>query len=346
MNLFAQTTATVILPLLLLVSLFCYINVSLAQNCKSQISRTIIVDQSGKSKFKTVQSAIDSIPENNNQWVKIHINAGTYKEKVHIPCQKPCIFLEGEGIDVTTITYNDHQSTDESATFSSSPDNVVASKITFKNSFDVGKMLSLQEIKDGNDVVPALSARIYGDKSGFYDCRFVGYQDTLWDVEGRHYYKNCIIEGAVDFIFGSGQSYFEDCVINATSPGFITAQGRESDNDPSGFVFKGGSVVGSNPASSFLGRAYGPYSRVIFYGTNLGSVVHPKGWHSWHFATHEDKFTYGEVNCKGAGANLSKRVPWEKKLVATQLNQFSRSSFVDHDNWILQQQTSLTIGET
>nr|XP_029153325.1 probable pectinesterase 29 [Arachis hypogaea] len=197
------------LPLLLLVSLFCYISVSLAQNCNSKISRTIIVDQSGKSKFKTVQSAIDSIPENNNQWVKIHINAETYKEKVHIPCQKPCIFLEGEGIDVTTITYNDHQSTDQSATFSSSPDNVVASKITFKNSFDVGKMLSLKEIKDGNYAVPALSARIYGDKSGFYDCRFVGYQDTLWDVEGRHYFKNCIIEGAVDFIFGSGQSYFE-----------------------------------------------------------------------------------------------------------------------------------------
>ncbi|MED6127096.1 hypothetical protein PIB30_084889 [Stylosanthes scabra] len=268
--------------------IFCFFVIK-GQDCiNNQISRTIIVDQSGRdSKFKTVQSAIDSIPENNNKWVKIHINAGTYEEKVNIPCEKPCIFLEGEGIDVTTITYNDHQQMDESATFSSYPDNVVASSITFKNSFDVGRVMSLEEIKNGNIQVPALSARIYGDKSGFYNCKFVGYQDTLWDVQGRHYFKNCIIEGAVDFIFGNGQSYFEDCVMNTTSSGFITAQGRQSDEEPSGFVFKGGYVVGSNGASSLLGRAYGPYSRVIFIQTNFDSVVSPTGWDSWHFATHE-----------------------------------------------------------
>ena len=58
-------------------------------------------------------------------------------------------------------------------------------------------------------MMPALAARIYGDKSAFFDCGFLGFQDTLWDVQGRHYYKNCYIQGAVDFIFGSGQSYFE-----------------------------------------------------------------------------------------------------------------------------------------
>ena len=59
------------------------------------------------------------------------------------------------------------------------------------------------------DVKPAVAARIYGDKSAFYDCSFTGFQDTLWDVEGRHYFKNCNIKGAVDFIFGNGQSYYE-----------------------------------------------------------------------------------------------------------------------------------------
>lgn len=73
--------------------------------------------------------------------------------------------------------------------------------IHWQNSFNVA----------GGRVAPALAARIYGDKSAFYDCKFVGYQDTLWDVEGRHYFKNCVIEGAVDFIFGNGQSYYEVC---------------------------------------------------------------------------------------------------------------------------------------
>lgn len=61
----------------------------------------------------------------------------------------------------------------------------------------------------GVGVSPALSARIYGDKSAFYDCAFLGVQDTLWDVQGRHHFLNCYIEGAVDFIFGAGQSLYE-----------------------------------------------------------------------------------------------------------------------------------------
>jgi hypothetical protein len=53
-------------------------------------------------------------------------------EKVTIPQEKPCIFLEGSGRDVTTIKYDDHGQTDTSATFTSSPDNVVAKGITFE----------------------------------------------------------------------------------------------------------------------------------------------------------------------------------------------------------------------
>ncbi|RDX89711.1 putative pectinesterase 10, partial [Mucuna pruriens] len=90
-----------------------------------------------KSDFKTIQAAIDSVATDNNQWVKIHINAGTYTEKVQIPFEKPCIFLEGQDKNATIITYDDHQRTDLSATFSSYPNNVVAAGITFKNSFDI-----------------------------------------------------------------------------------------------------------------------------------------------------------------------------------------------------------------
>jgi len=56
--------------------------------------------------------------------------------------------------------------------------------------------------------VPALAARISGDKSAFFNCGFVGFQDTLWDELGRHYFQGCTIEGAGDFIFGDGQSYY------------------------------------------------------------------------------------------------------------------------------------------
>lgn len=65
--------------------------------------------------------------------------------------------------------------------------------------------------------VPAVAAMISGDKSYFFRVGFFGLQDTLWDVTGRHYYKLCTIQGAIDFIFGAAQSLFEVIIINCLS---------------------------------------------------------------------------------------------------------------------------------
>lgn len=67
--------------------------------------------------------------------------------------------------------------------------------------------------------------------------------------------------------------------------GYVTAQGRQSESDPSGFVFRKGWIWGSGQV--MLGRAYGPYSRVIFHGTDLGAVVAPQGWDAWTYRGQE-----------------------------------------------------------
>jgi len=54
-----------------------------------------------------------------------------------------------------------------------------------------------------------VAAFIGGDKSAFYSVGFAGIQDTLWDSDGRHYFHRCTIQGAVDFILGSGQSIYQ-----------------------------------------------------------------------------------------------------------------------------------------
>lgn len=54
-----------------------------------------------------------------------------------------------------------------------------------------------------------------------------------------------------------------------TSPGWITAQGRDNPEDTGGF------------GSAFLGRAYGPYSRVLFYKVNFDAHIVPAGWDVW-----------------------------------------------------------------
>jgi pectinesterase len=55
----------------------------------------------------------------------------------------------------------------------------------------------------------AAAFRISGDMAFLYRCNFFGYQDTLYDHEGRHYYFRCFIEGSEDFIFGFARSLFE-----------------------------------------------------------------------------------------------------------------------------------------
>ncbi|XP_022999575.1 putative pectinesterase 52 [Cucurbita maxima] len=198
----------------------------------------------------------------------------------------------------------------------------------------------------------ALAARIYGDKSAFISCGFKGFQDTLWDVKGRHYFKSCYVEGAIDFIFGNGQSVYQDCMIHVNvgllpevNQGYITAQGRQSAKDLSGFVFKQCTIMGSGKA--FLGRAYGPFSRVIFEDTNMGNVVAPEGWNAWNFRGKEKNFMYIELNSRGIGSSPSKRVPWAKTQSspskgvswaktqgASQLNSYSVESFINQDGWI------------
>lgn len=54
----------------------------------------------------------------------------------------------------------------------------------------------------------AVAMRISGDKAAFYNCKFFGYQDTLCDDTGRHLFKDCLIRGTVDFIFGNGRSIY------------------------------------------------------------------------------------------------------------------------------------------
>ena len=235
--------------------------------------------------------------------------ACTRSEKVIIPQNKSFILLEGEGRQQTSIEWADHaggdSSTADSPTFAAHSADFVARDITFKvrrrrlqlinqtspaaAAHAMGLLLQNSYGGDGG-TSPAVAALVSGDRSSFYRCGFVGVQDTLGDMEGRHYYEACYIEGATDFIFGDGQSIFQGCDIRTapapvSSPGFITAQGRQSEADTSGFVFRGCTVRGDTPA--YLGRAWRRYARVIFYRTDMSGVVVGQGWDAWDYKGRE-----------------------------------------------------------
>ena len=65
--------------------------------------------------------------------------------------------------------------------------------------------------------------------------------------------------------------------------GYITAQKKESETETSGFVVKTSVITGDGKA--YLGRAWGPFSTVIFYNSTLSDVVMPAGWDAWRHAS-------------------------------------------------------------
>ncbi|XP_057783635.1 probable pectinesterase 29 isoform X2 [Salvia miltiorrhiza] len=289
---------------------------------RSKIHHTFDVDPSGKGHFTTIQDAIDAVPSHNQRWTCIRIKKGVYREQVSIPYYKPFIFLKGEGKRNTYISWDGHDSIATGATFSSDADNTIAQGISFVNSYNNATH---------NPMRPAVAAKIQGDKSAFHRCGFYGLQDTLWDAQGRHYFKECTIQGSVDFIFGAGQSLYEKCSISVVAnvhkvAGYITAQGRSKARETNGFVFKDCEIVGKGKA--YLGRAWRDYATVLFYNTSMSDVVVPQGWNAWK------QLRFAEHKCRGRGSNTSRRVKWANKLSDAELRHFTSISFIDNQGWL------------
>ena len=65
-----------------------------------------VVAQDGSGNFRTVQEAIDAVPDFRKQITRIYIRKGTYKEKLVVAPCKQHIALYGE--DGTVLTYDDY----------------------------------------------------------------------------------------------------------------------------------------------------------------------------------------------------------------------------------------------
>ncbi|KAG6741770.1 hypothetical protein POTOM_055049 [Populus tomentosa] len=83
----------------------------------------------------------------------------------------------------------------------------------------------------------AVAIRVTADWYAFYNCLFIGWQDTLYLHYGKQYLKDCYIEGYVDFIFGNSTTLLEHCHIQCKSAGLLIAQSIKSSQESTGYVF-------------------------------------------------------------------------------------------------------------
>lgn len=298
---------------------------------KISTNRTIKVDANGQGDFKSVQAAIDSVPNGNSNWIIIYISKGVYREKVHIPRNKPYIFMRGKGRGRTTIVWSENsEDSYRSATFKCEAPHFVAFGISFNNEARTGIAYTSQN--------QSVAAFVGGDKAAFYHCGFFSSHNTLFDSKGRHYYDNCYIQGSIDFIFGRGQSIYHECEIFVIAnkrheiQGSITAHSRQSTKENSGFVFVKGKVYGIGDV--YLGRANGAYSRVVFANTYFSRTVIPQGWTNWSHSGSTGNLHQAEYKCHGPGSASTNRAPWSKQLTDKEAAPFLSLDFIKGKEWL------------
>jgi len=186
----------------------------------------ITVDsKKGQGDFITVQDAINAIPMNNKNSVIINDKPNIYREKVTISEYKPSITLRGLNAKSTVITSNASDKSSDGpyylGTVSMLSSDFIAKDITIKNSYDPSDLIL-------ND--QAVVVRISGDHCVFYNCRFMGYQNTVLDESGKHYFENCYIEGDINIICANVKSLYDKCEVHAIPKqnGTFTSQKRSS----------------------------------------------------------------------------------------------------------------------
>ena len=298
-------------------------------------SKEITVAVDGSGDFRSVQQALDHVPDNNYEPVLIKIKPGVYQEQIRVAAGKRHITLRGEDPHKTILTFklSALQAGNTRLAFSTlvNADNFRAENLTFENTFGTGSQ--------------AVALFVDAERASFENCRFLAWQDTLFVNGSRHYFKNCYIEGHVDFIFGTASAVFEDCTIHSKGQGYVTAHYRLSNDENTGFVFLRCRLTGQDTGNGvYLGRPWRPYARVVFLDCWLGSHIRPEGWDNWRDPAREKTAWFGEYKSKGPGANPKSRVAWSRQLTPEEAAEFSRTRFFNRPARGLQGKANQAVG--
>ncbi len=284
----------------------------------------LVVAADGSGNFKTVGEAIAKVPENNQKRLTILVKKGVYREQIKIPADKPFISLIGESADKTKLTFDLNNkaagSTSASYSFYVGGHDFYAENLTFENSFGKGSQ--------------AVAVLAEADRAVFKNCRFIGWQDTLYAKNGRQFFQNCYIEGATDYIFGQAAAVFNHCEIHSKADGYIAAPMRFAADEPSGFIFDNCKLTGENIEQGvFLARPWRDYGRTVFLNTKMDAHIRAEGWNNWQIEREKTAY-FAEYNSSGAGAKIAERVKWSHQLSKDEAGQFSAENFLKGaDNW-------------
>ncbi len=195
-------------------------------------------------------------------------------------------------------------------------DNVTFRNCSFENTSGKGK-----------DVGQAIALYIDGDNITLENCTLRGHQDTLFIAplpekeiipggflgpkqftprfQRTVYFKNCLIEGGVDFIFGGGTAYFENCEFRNVEEGYVFAPSTPASVE-TGFVATNCRFTAADKVpehSCYIARPWRNHAMVHIEHCELGAHIHPLGWNDWDKPEAHPTVRFTEAGSYGAGAD-------------------------------------------
>lgn len=218
----------------------------------------------------------------------------------------------------------------------------------------VGDKFLARDLTIENTAIPekhqAVALRVTSN-AAFYRCQIISHQDTLYAHSLRQFYRDCSIQGTVDFIFGNAAAVFQNCMIMVRKPiqgqmNMITAQGREDPNQNTGIILHNCTIDAAEEFNlserkafpTYLGRPWRNYSRAVVVNSYMGDLIHPHGWLQWDEHSTLDTVEYIEYMNSGPGADTRERISWagyRNNCSEDMVRQFRTEEFLHGpDGWL------------
>lgn len=303
-----------------------------------KLTPNVTVAKDGSGDFRTINEALAAMPAKYQGRYVIYVKEGIYDETVIVTKKMINVTLFGDGSQKSVITgsknFVDGVRTFQTATFAALGDGFVGKAMGFRNTA-------------GPQKHQAVAARVQADTAIFVNCRFEGYQDTLYVQAHRQFYRSCVVTGTVDFIFGDAATILQNCNIMVRKPlenqqNIVTAQGRTDQRETTGIVLHSCRIMADptlEPVKtkfrSYLGRPWKEFSRTVVMESTIEDLIHSDGWLPWQGDFALKTLYYGEFSNKGAGAKVDGRVTWPgyKKINKEEASKFTVGSFLQ-GNWL------------
>ncbi|MCR5330473.1 MAG: pectin methylesterase [Lachnospiraceae bacterium] len=293
--------------------------------------------------FASLNEAAAALKGSDEETV-LRISSGVYRENTVFECSNLTLEGDPEGsVYICGANYARMKDADgkewgtfRTAVLRTDGDNITLKNLTIENTAGIG-------FRIGQAVA------LYSDGNSFLceNCKLIGHQDTLFTApfpelnkqgknEGfgpkgdlprtpsKQVFRNCYIEGDIDFIFGGATVLFENCHIFShdvimefriqemmssrnndwadISPkacrGYVcapcTVEGLEY-----GYLFLNCNFYSNCPKGTvYLGRPWRPYGRAYFVGCTLGEHINPVLFNDWDDKNNRNTSVFAIYDCR------------------------------------------------